>query len=101
MIILKTIKADTDITADVQKLKEGQTKNDGVTVAVKSIKEDDGNYLTLTNGVLKLAKQAANDATDNTAVIVLSFTKDGKEATKEVTVKIEPQDQNDETQGQN
>ncbi|RDV22522.1 hypothetical protein DXK91_08145 [Parageobacillus toebii] len=82
-------------------MKKDQIKNDGVTVAVKSIKEDKGKYLTLTDGVLKLAKQAANGATDNTAVIVLSFTKDGKEATKEVTVKIEPQDQNNVTQGQN
>jgi len=90
--IPKNIKADDDITAYVQKLIEGKTKNDGVTVAVKSIKEDNGNYLTLTNGVLKLAKQADIGATDNTAVIVLSFTKDGKEATKEVTVTIEPQD---------
>lgn len=90
--IPKTTKADENITAVVQKLKKDQIKNDGVTVAVKSIKEDKGKYLTLTDGVLKLAKQAANDATDNTAVIVLSFTKDGKEATKEVTVKIEPQD---------
>ncbi|PUF87828.1 MULTISPECIES: hypothetical protein [unclassified Geobacillus] len=99
--ISKTTKADENITAVVQKLKKDQIKNDGVTVAVKSIKEDKGKYLTLTDGVLKLAKQAANGATDNTAVIVLSFTKDGKEATKEVTVKIEPQDQNNVTQGQN
>ncbi|MCM3797731.1 S-layer homology domain-containing protein [Caldibacillus thermoamylovorans] len=92
VIILKSINAAADITAEVQKLKTGETKNDGVTVAVKSIKEDKGEYLTLTDGVLKLAKQAANNANDNTAVIVLSFTKDGKEATKEVTVTIEPQD---------
>lgn len=90
--IPKTTQADADITADVQKLIEGKTKNDGVTVAVKLIKEDKGEYLTLTDGVLKLAKKADNGATDNTAVIVLSFTKDGKEATKEVTVTIEPQD---------
>ncbi|NCU19035.1 S-layer homology domain-containing protein, partial [Pallidibacillus pasinlerensis] len=99
--IPKTTQADADITAVVQKLKEDQTNNNDVTVAVKSIKEDKGEYLTLTDGVLKLVKQADKDATNNKAVIVLSFTKDGKEATKEVTVTIEPLDQNDETQDQN
>ena len=50
------------------------------------------NYLTTVNNKsIKLAKQAAKGATDNTATITLTFTKGEVTKTLDVTVTIEAQ----------
>lgn len=88
--IANSVVATDDITASLKALKAGKTPTAGITVTVAE-KTDAGNYLTDTSGVITLAQQAANGATDNTAVVTLTFTKDGKTATKDVTVTITPQ----------
>jgi len=88
--IANSVTATTDITSMLEVLKSGKTADGSIAVSA-AIKTDAASYLTETAGVIKLAKTAANGATDNKAVVTLTFSKGGKTTTLDVNVTIATQ----------
>ena len=88
--IANTVKAGEDITGKLITLKAGKTANKDVQLT-SAITTNTNSYLSKVVDTYYLAKQATKGATDNTVVVTLTFTKDGKTATKDVTVTIQPQ----------
>lgn len=94
--IATTVATNTDITSLLKALNAGETAGNGITVSVAE-KADADNYLGGTANAITLAKQAAHDATGNTATVTLTFSKGGKTSSLDVTVTIEKQSSNPTT----
>ncbi|NNV01317.1 Ig-like domain-containing protein [Brevibacillus sp. MCWH] len=84
-----------DVTADVVKLKNGETANDDVTVKVTAVsgQNDAGEDLLAVDadGKVTLAKQVGSSENNNTATVTITFTKGNITDTVEVDVTIEKQ----------
>ncbi|WP_042350880.1 S-layer homology domain-containing protein [Bacillus massiliigorillae] len=79
------------ITDYVKPLVIGQTPNNDISVTISG-KVDPGNYISIdsTGKQATLNRQAPVNATDNTALITLTFAKGNETFTKEVTVTVQP-----------
>ena len=91
--ILNTVDPLSQIQAQSLALNEGQTKDASI-VKKTTMKNDAGNYFDWKDvfyDFFKLLKKAPFGATDNLAVITLTFTKAAAVATKDIFITIENQ----------